>query len=187
MNKILSGKIVSFKVKDNNEVRQDKQIDIPISCEPKVLKERESKLSGVTYKIKPPGSSSMYITINDDKGEPFEIFINSKDVTHFQWTAALTRVISAVMRKESKDDIRFLVDELKSVVDPNGGYWANGKYVKSMVSEIGSVLEQHLADKDKPEIVYPPNAVPCHVCGEKALIKNDGCEECVACGYSKCS
>jgi len=191
--KKLSGKIVSLKVNaDESKLRPVEVLPeaAPAERVKPVLKVREEKLQGYTYKIKPPGSASAYITINDDvDGNPFEIFINSKDTTHFQWTTAITRVISAVMRKEDKEDIKFLVDELKSVVDPNGGYWSKGKYIKSIVSEIGITLEEHLRDTEKKEVIYPPNAVMCHVCGEKSLIKSDGCEECVngECDYSKCS
>lgn len=193
MKQELSGKIVGFKViKDEDEVKTvekvvEKVVEIPVKQNTK----RDYSLEGMTYKIKPQTSSSaIYITINDKEGSPFEMFINSKDTEHFQWTAALTRVVSAVMRREEKENMEFLVDELKSVVDPNGGYWSNGKYIKSIVSEIGMVLEQHLSREDEEEKVapvYPKNAIMCHKCGEKALIKNEGCEECVACSYSKCS
>lgn len=155
-----------------------------------MMQKRDPVLSGKTYKIKPPEqSAATYITINDHNDSPFEMFINSKDTTHYQWTSALTRIISAVMRRERKEDMAFLANELKAVVDPAGGYWVGGKYVKSIVADIGMALESHLEDKgeDNIQAVYPPNAVPCHKCGEKALIKSDGCEECVACTYSKCA
>lgn len=114
---------------------------------------RPEKLVGNTYKIKTPVTEhALYITINDiimnegtpqEHRRPFEIFINSKNMEHFQWIVALTRVMSAVFRKGG--DITFLVEELHSVFDPRGGYFKKGgKYIPSLVAEIGEVLEQHL-------------------------------------------
>jgi len=114
--------------------------------------ERPDTLRGSTYKIKTPLSEhAMYLTINDivlnegtdhEKWRPFEIFINSKSMDHFQWVVALTRVVSAVFRKGG--DVTFLVEELQSVFDPRGGYFKKGKYVPSLVAEIGNVIETHM-------------------------------------------
>ena len=114
---------------------------------------RPEMLVGNTYKIKTPVTEhALYITINDvimnegtpqEHRRPFEIFINSKNMEHFQWIVALTRVMSATFRKGG--DITFLVEELKSVFEPSGGYFKKGgKYIPSLVAEIGEVLEQHL-------------------------------------------
>lgn len=119
------------------------------------LLERDESLTGTTYKIKTPASDhALYITINDviiDKGlptqhrRPFEIFINSKNMDSFQWVVALTRLTSAVFRKGG--DILFLVEELKSVFDPHGGYWKKGgKFMPSLVADIGEVIEKHLVE-----------------------------------------
>jgi hypothetical protein len=116
---------------------------------------RPDKLVGNTYKIKTPVTEhALYITINDvimnegtpqEHRRPFEIFINSKNMEHFQWIVALTRVMSAVFRKGG--DITFLVEELHSVFDPRGGYFKRGgKYIPSLVAEIGEVVEQHLQE-----------------------------------------
>lgn len=114
---------------------------------------RPEVLVGNTYKIKTPVTEhALYITINDvvmyegtpqEHRRPFEIFINSKNMDHFQWIVGLTRVMSAVFRKGG--DVTFLVEELRSVFDPSGGYFKKGgKYIPSLVAEIGEVLEQHL-------------------------------------------
>ena len=105
---------------------------------------RPATLSGTTYKIKTPMSDhALYLTINDHDGRPFEIFIHSKAMEHFQWIVALTRVISAVFRHGS--EVAFLVEELRSVCDPKGGYFQKGgRFIPSLVSEIGDVLETHL-------------------------------------------
>lgn len=115
--------------------------------------ERPYELYGTTYKVKTPVSDhAMYITINDimlnegtesEQRMPFEIFINSKNLDHFQWIVALTRIISAVFRKGG--DVAFLVEELKAVFDPRGGYWkTGGRYMPSLIAEIGEVIERHL-------------------------------------------
>jgi hypothetical protein len=114
---------------------------------------RPEELVGSTYKIKTPVTEhALYITINDivmnagtpqEHRRPFEVFINSKNMEHFQWIVALTRVMSAVFRKGG--DVTFLVEELKSVFEPSGGYFKKGgKFVPSLVAEIGEVLEKHL-------------------------------------------
>ena len=115
--------------------------------------ERPEMLLGSTYKIKTPLSEhSLYITINDmvlnqgtehELRRPFEIFINSKNMDHFQWIVALTRIISSVFRKGG--DVTFLVDELRSVFDPRGGYFKKGgKYMPSLVAELGDAIESHM-------------------------------------------
>ncbi len=115
--------------------------------------ERPEMILGSTYKIKTPQSEhALYITINDvvlnpgtehEIRRPYEIFINSKNMDHFQWIVALTRIISAVFRKGG--DVTFLVDELRSVFDPRGGYFkSGGKYKPSLVAEIGDAIECHM-------------------------------------------
>lgn len=114
--------------------------------------ERPEMLLGSTYKIKTPLTEhALYVTINDlvlnpgtehEKRRPFEVFINSKSMEHFQWIVALTRIISAVFRKGG--DVTFLVEELHSVFDPRGGYFKKGKYTPSLVAEIGDVIECHM-------------------------------------------
>ena len=120
--------------------------------------ERPEVLIGSTYKIKTPVSDhAMYVTINDivlnegtqhEQRRPFEIFINSKNLDHFQWIVALTRIISAVFRKGG--DVTFLVEELKAVFDPRGGYWQpGGKFMPSIIAELGYVDREAPAD-DRP-------------------------------------
>jgi hypothetical protein len=105
-------------------------------------------LEGATYKIRWPGSDhAMYITINDierdGRRRPFEIFINSKNMEHYAWTVGLTRMISAVFRRGG--DVSFVVEELKAVFDPRGGYWQpGGKFMPSIIAELGHVIEKHL-------------------------------------------
>lgn len=117
--------------------------------------ERPDALLGSTYKVKTPLTEhALYVTINDivlNRGtphelrRPFEVFINSKSMDHFQWIVALTRIISAVFRKGG--DVTFLVEELRSVFDPRGGYFKKGgKFMPSLVAEIGDVIEQHLRE-----------------------------------------
>jgi hypothetical protein len=115
--------------------------------------ERPDVLIGNTYKIKSPlVEHAFYVTINDivlnpgtehELRRPFEVFINSKSMEHFQWIVALTRIMSAVFRKGG--DVTFLVEEMKAVFDPRGGYYkAGGVYMPSLVAELGSIIEDHL-------------------------------------------
>ncbi len=115
--------------------------------------ERPEVLIGSTYKIKSPlVEHAMYVTLNDivlnagtehELRRPFEIFVNSKSMEHFQWIVALTRIMSAVFRKGG--DVTFLVDEMKAVFDPRGGYFkAGGVYMPSLVAELGAIVEEHM-------------------------------------------
>jgi len=188
--------------------------------------QRPEMLVGSTYKIKTPVSDhAMYVTINDiilnedtpyEQRRPFEIFINSKNLDHFQWIVALTRIISAVFRKGG--DVTFLVDELKAVFDPRGGYWqTGGKFMPSIIAELGYVIEKHLQtigllkkfeldDHEKKIIAekkaefeertkqtdafakshFPDGAQLCAKCSTAAVVMMDGCMTCLNCGDSKC-
>jgi hypothetical protein len=188
--------------------------------------ERPEMLIGSTYKLKTPLTEhALYVTINDivlnadtphERRQPFEIFINSKSMDHFQWVVALTRVISAVFRKGG--DCTFLVEELRSVFDPRGGYFKKGKYTPSLVAELGDVIDQHLKsiglikteemDESRKQFLeakraevksregvsttetghndFPADAQLCIKCSTKAVVKMEGCMTCLNCGDSKC-
>ena len=188
--------------------------------------ERPEMLIGSTYKVKTPLSEhALYVTINDivlnhgtenELRRPFEIFINSKNMDHFQWIVALTRIVSAVFRKGG--DVTFLVEELRSVFDPRGGYFKKGgKYMPSLVAEIGDAIECHMRmigllkddglDEHQQKLVaekraqfeaassmsdsndssdFPDGAQLCAKCHTKAAIQMDGCLTCLNCGESKC-
>ncbi|MGD9828116.1 MAG: adenosylcobalamin-dependent ribonucleoside-diphosphate reductase [Hyphomicrobiaceae bacterium] len=108
---------------------------------------RQPVLSGFTYKLRWPDSEhALYVTINDiehdGRRRPFEIFINSKNLEHYAWTVALTRMISAVFRRGG--DVSFVVEELKAVFDPRGGHWLGGRYVPSLLAAIGEIVERHM-------------------------------------------
>ena len=220
----INKKIVGYSVLDKDLVKEEKaqpaeifQLGDPLS--------RPDQITGSTYKVKTPVTEhALYITINDvlmnegtkqEHRRPFEIFVNSKNMEHFQWIVALTRVMSAVFRKGG--DITFLVEELGSVFDPNGGYYKKGgRYVPSLVAELGQVVEQHLInigmlkkqapdehqqnliDEKKAEFVknnpdgldsdtgFPTGSQLCKKCSVKASIMMDGCLTCLNCGESKC-
>ena len=149
-------KIVNYELKEDRPPAQT--ISEPVVSNVVQMHEtleRPEMLIGTTYKLKAPAVSqhAMYITINDivlnegsehELRRPFEVFINSKNLDHYQWIVALTRIMSAVFRKGG--DVTFLVEELRSVFDPRGGYWNNGKKVPSIIAEIGDVIERHLID-----------------------------------------
>ncbi len=167
--------------------------------------DRPAALEGQTYKVKWPGSEhALYITINDiviaGHRRPFEVFINSKNMEHFAWTVALTRMISAVFRRGG--DISFVVEELKAVFDPRGGAWMDGKYIPSILAGIGGVIERHLIDigfiegeglglktDPKAELMVvgeAPRGKACPSCGSYDLRMVEGCLTCGSCGHSKC-
>jgi ribonucleoside-diphosphate reductase alpha chain len=109
--------------------------------------ERDAVLAGYTYKLRWPGSDhAIYVTINDierdGRRRPFEVFINTKNLEHYAWTVALTRMISAVFRRGG--DVSFVVEELKAVFDPQGGHWIGGRYVPSLLAAIGEIIERHM-------------------------------------------
>ena len=218
-------KIVSYSVVEKIDEQKDEEKEIPAEVvrigEPLA---RPDKITGSTYKVKTPVTEhALYITINDvimnegtdqEHRRPFEIFVNSKNMEHFQWIVGLTRVMSAVFRKGG--DLTFLIEELESVFDPNGGYYKKGgKYVPSLVAELGQVLEEHLQnigmlkvtepeehqqqliDDKKAEYLkknpnkldesgFPKDAQLCNKCQTKAAIMMDGCLTCLNCGESKC-
>ena len=168
---------------------------------------RPEELPGKTYKIKWPESDhAIYITLNDidqdGRRRPFEVFINSKNTEHYAWTVALTRMISAVFRRGG--DVSFVVEELKAVFDPRGGPWMNGRYVPSLLAAIGDVIERHMVDigflqppgseieaASERKVVglpSPSGARPrqCSKCGQPSLIRQEGCDLCASCGYSRC-
>ncbi len=181
--------------------------------------ERDPSLPGFTYKLKWPGSAdALYVTINDivqdGRRRPFEIFINTKNLEHYAWTVALTRMISAVFRRGG--DVSFVVEELKAIFDPQGGRWMDGEYVPSLLAAIGSIIENHMIATgflhSPKALSEQPNFVPleasgatgksstskastasqrplgkaCPQCGQLALTRQEGCWVCMECGYSHC-
>jgi len=166
--------------------------------------DRPEALEGQTYKVKWPDSEhALYITINDlvqgGHRRPFEVFINSKNMEHFAWTVALTRMISAVFRRGG--DVSFVVEELKAVFDPRGGAWVQGKYIPSILAAIGGVIEQHMIAtgflegegmglKSDPKAAVVnldgPRGAACPSCGQFDMRMVEGCMTCGSCGYSKC-
>src|SRR6185369_2894578 len=162
-------------------------------------------LPGATYKLNWPESDhAIYITVNDILVEetpgrrmrrPFEVFINSKNMEHYAWTVALTRMISAVFRRGG--DVSFVVEELKAVFDPRGGQWMNGRYVPSLLAAIGDVIARHMIEIGFMSAVAPkpdetgkvvslkkePKELPrdrrfraCPKCGTFALLRQEGCD-----------
>lgn len=178
--------------------------------------DRPEALPGKTYKVRWPDSDhATYITVNDvvqeGRRRPFEVFINSKNMEHYAWTVALTRMISAVFRRGG--DVSFVVEELKAVFDPRGGQWMGGRYVPSLLAAIGEVIERHMVDigflpaprRDRstgadtykavaegaageaPGLGIDRRLRPCPKCGAPSLLRQEDCDTCTSCGYSRCS
>ncbi len=223
----VTGAVLSLAPKEKEKPQSPSQAELPLKvpARPKDNLEaggvvymtrpldRPEALPGQTYKVTWPESEhAIYITINDiiqdGRRRPFEVFINSKNMEHYAWTLALTRMISAVFRRGG--DVSFVVEELKAVFDPRGGQWMGGRYVPSLLAAIGEVIERHMIDigfiaqpvghahgsgAGEPlraiaaggtEAVARPALRQCPKCGQAALIKLEGCDSCTACDYSKC-
>lgn len=252
----INKKIVDYQVRDKSKTEAEKdsgkdsgdnssqKAEIIRMHEKLERPEGMECLEGATYKIRTPlDDHALYVTINDivlnagtehEQRRPFEIFINSKNMDHFQWIVALTRVMSAVFRKGG--DVTFLSEELQAVFDPKGGYFKpGGRFVPSIVADIGAVVEHHMkrigllepdelseqqqlileqkraeaeardqqnqSPTEKKTIAdsaagqtaeqggessYPASATLCFKCNTKAMVLLDGCQTCLACGYSKC-
>lgn len=217
----IDSKITAFRVVTPEESKPANHAIIqPVPT----VKKRPQVLNGSTYKISSPlADQSLYVTINDIEVEtatgtsrqPFEIFINSKDMGSFQWITALTRMISANFRKGG--DVTFIIEELESIIDPaSGGYIARGGlHIGSLVAEIGGVIRTHFEtigliktkELDQDEVQYlqekkesylaktedrvdnngfPDSAVVCPSCRHKSMISMDNCMTCLNCGNSKC-
>jgi ribonucleoside-diphosphate reductase alpha chain len=181
------------------------EIPAPMVTSANDLMLRSDKLAGATYKLRWPDSEhAMYVTINDVEQDgivrPFEIFVNSKNLEHYAWVVALTRMISAVFRRGG--EVAFVAEELKQVFDPRGGQWSNGRYVGSLVAAIGDIIERHMIDTGflapaetlvaKPAVqaaagVSATQLGPlCPKCNQPGLVREAGCLNCVHCGWSKC-
>ena len=197
----VTGSVLTVSEAEDKEPTRDVDGDVIYISEPL---DRPQSLEGHTYKLKWPDSEhAIYITINDiilnGHRRPFEVFINSKNMEHFAWTVALTRMISAVFRRGG--DISFVVEELKAVFDPRGGAWMQGKYIPSILAAIGGVIERHLisigfiggegmglkSDPQAKVVNLGHRAGPaCSACGSHAMRMVEGCMTCADCGYSKC-
>ncbi|KIN63644.1 Ribonucleoside-diphosphate reductase [Sulfitobacter noctilucicola] len=191
----------------SEDTKADKPVPVQEGGEVVYMSEpldRPEELEGNTYKVKWPDSEhAIYITVNDivlnGHRRPFEVFINSKNMEHFAWTVALTRMVSAVFRRGG--DVSFVVEELKAVFDPRGGAWMGGKYIPSILAAIGGVIEQHMIAtgfiagegmglKTDPQAkvvgLDAPRGKACTSCGQYDLRMVEGCMTCGSCGHSKC-
>ena len=197
----VTGSVLSVAEEGEKAPEADTGADVVYISEPL---SRPEALEGQTYKVKWPDSEhALYITVNDlllnGHRRPFEVFINSKNMEHFAWTVALTRMISAVFRRGG--DVSFVVEELKAVFDPRGGAWVDGKYIPSILAAIGGVIEHHmvvtgflsgegmgLKSDPQAEVVNleQSRGAACSSCGQFDLRMVEGCMTCGSCGYSKC-
>lgn len=217
-------KIVGYKViTEADKVKKEEEIKQVLEVMHEQMK-RPDILIGSTYKIKPPSAEyALYVTINDivlnegteyEERRPFELFINSKNMDYFQWVVGITRIISAVFRTGGK--LEYTIEEMKQVFDPRGGYMKKGgKFMPSLVAELGYTLEEHLikiGNIKKEEIEehvkvilaekleafeavhgketendgFPAKATFCKKCGARAVVVLDNCATCLNCQDSRC-
>ncbi|OZB18794.1 MAG: ribonucleoside-diphosphate reductase, adenosylcobalamin-dependent [Rhodobacterales bacterium 34-62-10] len=197
----VTGSVLSVSETTEKTPEADQGADVIYMSEPL---DRPQALEGNTYKLKWPDSEhAIYLTVNDiiinGHRRPFEVFINSKNMEHFAWTVALTRMISAVFRRGG--DVSFVVEELKAVFDPRGGAWMGGKYIPSILAAIGGVIERHMISigfiegegmglKADPQAnvigLNAPRGKACPSCGQFDMRMVEGCMTCSSCGHSKC-
>ena len=206
----ITGAVLSVDSPEEPPESEEKAVD---ETHLTTLVPREDRLTGATYKLKWPHSAhAVYITINDvienGQRQPFEIFINSKNMEHYAWTLGLTRMISAVFRRGG--DVAFVHEELKAVFDPGGGSWLQGRYVPSLLAAVGSIIERHMQGPEHAAAgvsaqeafvrqdlkVSTMHTVPagadegqrrcCRQCGSLSIVRKEGCDSCLDCGYSKC-
>ncbi len=198
----VTGSVLTVSEEEEKAPEVDTGADVVYIAEPL---DRPAALDGYTYKIKwPETEHAIYITINDviqnGQRRPFEVFINSKNMEHYAWTLALTRMVSAVFRRGG--DVSFVVEELKAVFDPRGGAWMNGSYIPSILAAIGGVIEEHMVRIDFIEgkgkhlkadphaeivnIPQRPRGNSCPSCGGFGMRMVEGCMTCSDCGHSKC-
>jgi ribonucleoside-diphosphate reductase alpha chain len=197
----VTGSVLSVSETTDKTPEADQGADVIYMSEPL---DRPQALEGNTYKLKWPDSEhAIYLTVNDiiinGHRRPFEVFINSKNMEHFAWTVALTRMISAVFRRGG--DVSFVVEELKAVFDPRGGAWMGGKYIPSILAAIGGVIERHMISigfiegeglglKSDPQAnvvgLNAPRGKACPSCGQFDMRMVEGCMTCASCGHSKC-
>ncbi len=207
-------------LKVKSEIVQIEEIvkALPVKVSSSSIAVRPDVVEAKVYKLKSGFvKHSVYVTlgfIEEDGGKrPIEILINSKDLTKAPEYSVLTRLISAIFRKSS--DPTFILEELKSIYDPNGGYLKHGKYIHSLYAEIADVIEQFFVDigvMEKPssnngfhktingngqsdnnnnsnDIITDISVFKiCPECQERTLKFENGCLVCVHpdCGYSKC-
>mgnify|MGYP001047857058 CR=1 FL=1 len=198
----VTGSVLSVSEESEKAPDADTGADVIYMSDPL---DRPQELDGATYKLKWPDSEhAIYLTVNDivigGHRRPFEVFINSKNMEHFAWTVALTRMISAVFRRGG--DVSFVVEELKAVFDPRGGAWMQGKYIPSILAAIGGVIERHmiaigfiegegmgLKADPQAQVVGLENerrGKACPSCGQFSMMMVEGCMTCSSCGHSKC-
>lgn len=187
-----------------NDIKHVEAEKIVIHGKPLPFK-RPEVLSARVYKLKSSFvEDSLYITLayveNADRTKrPFELFINSKDLTKSAEYTVLTRLISSIFRRS--DDPTFIIEELNSIFDPNGGHFKEGKYYHSIYGEIGDVIALFFHDigilKRK---VHQPKAPMlqiqhehndfkvCPKCSKKTLKVENGCNTCInpECAFSRC-
>jgi ribonucleoside-diphosphate reductase alpha chain len=196
----VTGSVLSVPEDSSEAPEVDTGAEVVYLAEPL---DRPNSLEGHTYKLKwPETEHAMYITINDvimnGSRRPFEVFVNSKNMEHYAWTLALTRMVSAVFRRGG--DVSFVVEELKAVFDPRGGAWVKGKYIPSILAAIGGVIEEHMInigfiegeglhlkmDPESTVVSMAPSGKACPSCGTPGMRMIEGCMTCGSCGHSKC-
>lgn len=180
----IESKIAGFEVLSDGAEPAKKEAGIKPT-----LWQRPLKLTGETYKIKPTdGDPAIYVTINKGKnGKIREVFVNTGvGRADLEYAMVLGRNISSVCRVV--DDPLFLFKEMTEVHGQS--FWAKtgDKSINfnSLAHAVGWCLMQELENKDVPKKQGDAPGSECPSCKAMALVKKDGCDTCMECGYSKC-
>ncbi len=205
------------KIRPHKEA-EPKQKTATLESSPEIIEKRPEVVKSITYKLKSAFVKyAIYVTLGyieepNGRKRPIEIFINSKDLTRAAEYAVLTRLISAIFRRTPKPT--FILEELRSIYDPNGGYFKDQKYYPSIYAEIADIIEKFfhdigiLTDQEDGDTAssFLPNKFAnsitanneesineelafykiCPACNTRSLKYENGCEVCMNCGESKC-
>jgi ribonucleoside-diphosphate reductase alpha chain len=161
---------------------------------------RPEAVDGRTYKLKwPITNKNWYVTLTSIDGTPLEMFIVPGDPAASDWVGALSRTVTAVLRRGG--DVRFLVEQLAEVHSPMGGAFipSQERFRPSVVAAIAGVMEiefRRLGLYGATAVAHMPPAAAvdidnpvgeaCPVCAAKAFVREAGCSRCLTCGYNSC-
>jgi ribonucleoside-diphosphate reductase alpha chain len=176
-------------------------------------KPRPRSLKGYTYSIETPLGKA-FITINENGGDqPFEMFINTAKAGSdtAAVSEAIGRLISYVLRLASPIEPRQRLTEVLRQLAGIGGGRPLGfgpNRVRSLPDGIAHILEDYLSSAgsqsalaaaeygEQHEAAFPqaPSSEQpllkigdlCPECGQAAMVNEEGCRKCYACGYSEC-
>lgn len=186
-------------VLETHETAKAKETPAQPTLFPEEKKPRPVSLPGLTYSVSTPLGKS-FITVNENGGgQPFEVFMHTSKAGSetAAISEALGRLISYILRLSSPivpmKRLREVVRQLEGI----GGGRPTGfgpNRINSLPDGIAYALAQYLTERapdEEPPARFPQQmAMPigdlCPECGQAAVVREEGCRKCYACGYSEC-